>query len=322
MSAHELYYGIKPLIPRIFQIFLRRVRARFKRKVYSSIWPIDERSGKIPDGWKGWPDAKKFAIVMTHDVELELGQSRCKMLAELEQKLGFKSSFNFVPERYKVSAELCQYIVESGSEVGVHGLYHDGKLYKSREIFMDRAVKINKYLADWGAVGFRSPSMHHNLDWLHDLNIQYDLSTFDTDPFEPQPDGVNTIFPFWVNHKTSGKCFLELPYTIAQDSTLFIILNEKNINIWKRKVDWIAERGGMVLANTHPDYMSFNGKRKKIQEYPVEYYAELLEYFKTKYENQYWHVLPKEMAAFWLDTYGRNKIVKIKNKYKIRSLKQ
>ena len=40
--------------------------------------------------------------------------------------------------------------------------------------------------------------MLRNLDWLHDLTIAWDSSTFDTDPFEPQADGAGTIFPFWV----------------------------------------------------------------------------------------------------------------------------
>ena len=77
--------------------------------------------------------------------------------------------------------------------------------------------------------------MLHNLDWLHELEIEYDLSTFDTDPFEPQPEGQHTIFPFWVprppvaealnsqlstlNNPRSG--YVELPYTLPQDSTLF-----------------------------------------------------------------------------------------------------
>ena len=36
-----------------------------------------------------------------------------------------------------------------------------------------------------------------------------------------------------------------------------------------------------------------------LEEYPAEYYQEFLEYVKEKYEGQYWHVLPKEMARFW-----------------------
>jgi len=48
------------------------------------------------------------------------------------------------------------------------------------------------------ASGFRSGFMLRNLDWFAYLDVQYDASTFDTDPFEPQPDGGHTIFPFWV----------------------------------------------------------------------------------------------------------------------------
>ena len=59
-------------------------------------------------------------------------------------------------------------------------------------------------MREWNAVGFRSGFMHHNLDWLHDLEVSYDSSTFDTDPFEPQPDGANTIFPFWVPGPNGG----------------------------------------------------------------------------------------------------------------------
>ena len=58
--------------------------------------------------------------------------------------------------------------------------------------------RINHYAREWGVAGFRSGFMLPNLDWLHELDVQYDASTFDTDPFEPQPNGGNTIFPFWV----------------------------------------------------------------------------------------------------------------------------
>ena len=97
-----------------------------------------------------------------------------------------------------------------------------------------------------GSVGFRSPSMYHNLELLHHLNIEYDASTFDTDPFEPQPDGMATIFPFWVSSQDPQKGYVELPYTLPQDFLLFVLLQEKNIDIWKKKLDWIVDHGGMA----------------------------------------------------------------------------
>src|SRR5260370_15609527 len=109
--------------------------------------------------------------------------------------------------------------------------------------------------------------MLHKLDWLHELDIRYDASTFDTDPFEPQPEGHHTIFPLWVpspprlgsdpsTNNLAGGGYVELPYTLPQDSTLFLLLREKTPDIWMRKLDWIADHGGMDLILTHPDYMT------------------------------------------------------------------
>ncbi|HIH97180.1 MAG TPA: hypothetical protein HA348_06870 [Thermoplasmata archaeon] len=303
MDKTNIYYHLKPFIPRWFQIALRRRLVLRKRRLVSDVWPIDERASRQPDGWSGWPDIKKFALILTHDVDTAKGHEKCTHLMELEKKLGFRSSFNFVPKRYNVSPELRHYLVSNGFEVGVHGLYHDGKLYKSKEIFQDRAVQINSYLKEWNSVGFRSPAMHHNLDWIHYLNIEYDASTFDTDPFEPQSDGVSTIFPFWVNGDSPVRGYVELPYTLSQDFTPFILMRKQNIDIWKKKLDWIAEKGGMALLNVHPDYINFNDGKLNTEEYPDNYYRELLEYIQNKYEGQFWHVLPKEIAKFWAEKY-------------------
>jgi hypothetical protein len=42
--------------------------------------------------------------------------------------------------------------------------------------------------------------------------------------------------------------YVELPYTLPQDSTLFLVLRELNNDIWKHKLDWIAMNGGMALV--------------------------------------------------------------------------
>ena len=40
---------------------------------------------------------------------------------------------------------------------------------------------------------------------------------------------------------------MELPYTLPQDSTLFLYLGESNIDLWKEKLAWIAGLTGFVL---------------------------------------------------------------------------
>src|SRR5665213_496096 len=249
MLFNKLYYFLKPAIPWHARIAARRVLGARRRAANRDVWPIDEGAGSAPPGWPGWPDGRQFALVLTHDVEGVKGLRRVEQVMELERRLGFRSSFNLVPgEEYEVSDQLIGALDRSGFEVGVHGLEHDGKLYSSKASFARKTAKINAYLKRWGAQGFRSPLMQHRLGWLHRLNVEYDSSTFDTDPFEPEYDGVRTIFPFWVSGP-DGTGFVELPYTMAQDFTLFVVLRETNIDIWKKKLDWIVQRGGMALLN-------------------------------------------------------------------------
>ena len=140
---------------------------------------------------------------------------------------------------------------------------------------------------------------------MHDLGITYDSSTFDTDPFEPQPEGVCTVFPFWIVNRHATKAFVELPYTLPQDLTLFVMLQEKTIEIWKRKLDWVAEKGGMALLITHPDYLCFGDKEPGLEEYPVRYYQELLEYIQDKYAGQYWQALPRKVVEYFASVYPK-----------------
>ncbi|MDT3694851.1 MAG: hypothetical protein ROY99_00580 [Ignavibacterium sp.] len=294
----RLFYFFKPIIFRSLQLFLRRLLVKRQARKYKDVWPILPGSERKPKNWKGWPDGKEFAFVLTHDVELRKGHDKCRELLEVEKKLGFKSSFNFVAERYKVDKELREFIVSEGFEVGIHGIKHDGKKFKNKKIFDERAIKINQYIKEWNIVGFRAPAVQHNLEWIGELDIEYDLSTFDTDPFEPQPDGVGTIFPFIVERKTGEPGYVELPYTLDQDFTLFILMKESSPQMWIDKLNWIANNGGMALVIIHPDYVNFDNE-KKTEEYPVEYYSDFLKYVNENFKGRYWNALPKEVALYY-----------------------
>lgn len=296
--ALRLYYWLKPSLPDPLRLFFRRWWARRKRAAAAGQWPILESAGLPPKDWRGWPEQRKFALVLTHDVESQRGLDRVKQLATLEMELGFRSSFNFIPEGpYQVPDELRHWLVERGFEVGVHDHRHDGRLYKSQAHFLASASRINHFLREWDAVGFRSGFMFHNLEWIKALEVRYDASTFDTDPFEPQPDGVGTIFPFWVAGKDE-RGYVEMPYTLVQDSTLFIMLQEKSDEIWRQKYEWIMARGGMALLNVHPDYVAFDGETPKLGEFPADYYAGFLRWTKERNFGSCWHTLPRNVAEF------------------------
>ena len=316
MFRRNLYYMLKPFLPIRVRRAIRGMLARRKLARFRDVWPIDERAGRTPAGWPGWPDGKEFALALSHDVEGTEGVANVRALAELEMSLGFRSSFNFVPEGdYETRAELRAWLIEHGFEVGVHDLHHDGWLFSSRDAFRAKARRINEHLRAWGATGFRAGFMLRNLDWFHDLDITYDASTFDTDPFEPQPDGAGTIFPFWVNRQSdaaersaatsddhriaSRDGYCELPYTLPQDSTLFLILREPGIEIWQKKLEWVAQKGGMALANIHPDYLCFTNRPRTGLTFPASHYASFLRWIRANYEGRFWHARPADVADYF-----------------------
>jgi hypothetical protein len=183
---NRLYYAIKPLLPPSARLAVRRWSALRKREEVRDIWPIAPGSERPPQGWPGWPEGRQFALVLTHDVEGASGLANVRKLMALEQRLGFRSSFNFIPEggEYTATSALRGELVRNGFEVGVHDLYHDGKLFLTKNEFNRNAVRINQYLKDWGAAGFRSGFMLHNLNWIHELAV---LRTPTPRPKHPLP---------------------------------------------------------------------------------------------------------------------------------------
>lgn len=305
MYSLQKYLILKQFIPRLIQIIIRKELINRQLPYVKKVWPIDETAGKLPEGWQGWPGGKKFALVLTHDVESGKDLEKCQIVAEIEESRRLISSFNFVAEDYIVPTKLTNYLIDHGFEIGLHGLNHNKNPFLFRSKFIKQSTKINQYLEEWGAVGFRCPSMYHDLELFHYLNIEYDASTFDNDPFEPQPDGMQTIFPFWVTNDEQSRGYVELPYTLPQDFLLFVLMEEKNIDIWKKKLDWVVANGGMALFITHPNYMNFNA-RPHFEEYPARYYVDFLKYIESEYKGQYWNVLPRELAIWWKANFGKN----------------
>jgi peptidoglycan/xylan/chitin deacetylase (PgdA/CDA1 family) len=297
--AKRIYFILKPFIPRVVIKRARRIFQWPQNGKFLLRWPIEDRYVRFQ--WeimrqllmvtnkseiifkRFWPDGKKFAFILTHDVETAEGFSYVKAVADSEEKAGFRSSFNFVPERYPIDHGLLRDLRQRGFEIGIHGLNHDAKLFSSYADFMQRVPKINGYMKAFEAVGFRSPYTMRQPEWMQALDIEYDLTFFDTDPFEPVPGGTVSIWPF-----TIGK-FLELPYTLVQDNSLMSVVGETSPKIWLNKVDFICRFQGMALLNSHPDYLK-NRLNFKI-------YKDFINAVKDM--DGYWSVLPRDAAKWW-----------------------
>lgn len=293
IKARNLFYVIKPIIPRFLQIFLRRIKAEFRNDFPK--WPIESYLedfkiksirnmsdiSKIPFIWF-WPDNKNFAVVLTHDVETKDGLKNISKICSIEKRFGLNSTWFFVPEKYPIPESLIEELSEQQFEIGIHGLKHDGKLFWSRKIFGARIEKIKIYKTKWNAKGFRSPSLLRNPAWMKQLPFEYDSSLPDTDPFGPQPGGCLSLFPYFLGN------LIELPITLPQDHTLFEILKLEDITIWMKKIDLIEKMNGMALLITHPDYV--NSKRLKL-------YEKFLEYILKK--NRCWFALARDVNDWW-----------------------
>ena len=231
-----------------------------------------------------WPDHKKTSFVLTHDVETEFGQSHVEEIAQVDASYGFHSAFFFVMNRYPVDMGLIRSLIDRGYEVGVHGYNHDGKLLCMRKCPVKRFFAINQFAEEIGANSFRSPMTLRDPRRMQNLGLPYDLSFFDTDPFEPMPGGTMSVFPFHM-----GK-LLELPYTLAQDYTILELLKETNSNIWKQKVKYLQSVNGMMLLDTHPDYLKLGNN--------LDVYREFLDGMQMQTRDLFC-ALPSEVGAWW-----------------------
>src|SRR4030095_6191429 len=92
--------------------------------------------------------------------------------------------------------------------------------------------------------------------------------------------------------------YVELPYTLAQDSTLFLLLRETTPDLWLKKLAWVAERGGLAMLIVHPDYIQLPGDPPSTQTFSIELYRAFLQHVRDNYADRCWHALPREVAAY------------------------
>jgi hypothetical protein len=316
----SIYYLLRPLltfpIRKSVQRFVlsRRLKERFPS------WPVDfsveqifeslmelalhgEAGKEVPFIWF-WPEGHTSALMMTHDVEDDLGAANCGMLMDLDDSVGLKSAFQLVPEaRYECFEELVANVRARGFEANLHDLSHDGRLYEDPVLFKERAERINQYAEEFHLNGFRAGAMHRNQEWFHLLKFQYEMSVPSVAHLEPQQGGCCSVMPYFVGN------LIELPLTTVQDYALFYILKEKSIDLWKQQVETIVAHHGLISFIVHPDYIVESRERGLYREL-LQHLAEL------KNEKNIWWALPNQINVWWRQR-AKLKLIKKGNRWEI-----
>jgi glycosyltransferase involved in cell wall biosynthesis len=301
--VRKLYYWTRPILPVFVRSSLQRVWLRGGLNNSFPRWPVDQSADQlfekvmiaairanggryIPFIWF-WPDGKQAAFLLTHDVEDAAGKAFCTSLMEIDDDYGFKSSFQIVPEeRYSVSEDFFDEIRERGFEANIHDLNHDGNLFRSHTEFLQRAERINEYARKFGVSGFRSGVLYRNLLWYDAFRFEYDMSVPNVGHLDPQSGGCCTIFPYFVGN------VLEIPVTLTQDYSLFHILNQYSIDLWKEQIGIIKRNHGLVSVIIHPDYV--------MDEKPRAIYRELLAHLAELRDREgVWAALPRDVNKWW-----------------------
>ena len=306
LSSHSLgrlYYAIRPFLPGAWRRMLQRVYLSDWRRLPFPSWPVDfsadlllerllaiairaQHGRRVPFVWF-WPEGASAAIMMTHDVETETGRDFISTLMDVDEHYGIKASYQLVPEdRYTVPLSLRQQIRARGCELAVHGLNHNGNLFAHHETFLKHCGRINHYLREFDAHGFRSPCMYRNADWLEALDIHFDMSIPTVAHLEPQRGGCCTVFPYFIGD------VVELPLTTTQDYSLFHILGSYSLDLWKEQVGLILDRQGLMSFITHPDYLR-DGRAMNVYRSLLVYLTELCR------ERKIWMALPSEVNRWW-----------------------
>ena len=234
-----------------------------------------------------WPDGAAAAGMMTHDVETDDGVARCAAVMDDDEAANIRSAFQIIPERYRRSyRDIAGEIRRRGFEVNVHDLNHDGRLYRGKAQFLDKATQINRYARELHCQGFRSGGMYRRQEWYDAFEFSYDMSVPSVAHLEPQRGGCCTVMPYFVGD------VLELPLTTTQDYSLFHILHSYSLELWREQCERILAKHGLISFIVHPDYLDTPKTRAA--------YIELLSYLNgLRRERHVWMAPPEEINRWW-----------------------
>jgi hypothetical protein len=128
--------------------------------------------------------------------------------------------------------------------------------------------------------------LYRKQQWYDALQFSYDMSVPNVAHLDPQHGGCCTVMPYFIGN------ILELPVTTTQDYMLFHILNDYSISLWRRQIDLIMEKHGLMSFLVHPDYVM------KAREMSI--FQELLAHLaRLREKTRVWITTPGEVNRWW-----------------------
>jgi peptidoglycan/xylan/chitin deacetylase (PgdA/CDA1 family) len=201
-----------------------------------------------------WPNNKKYAVALTHDIDTKKGFQNIDIISKMERKHDVNSCWYIVPKHYKLDYRLLDNLMESGDEIGLHGYRHDNKLYALSEKEIDTRIKsCNEFIVRYNIQGFRAPSflISEALIKIVQQHFLYDTSIPSNRLYSPYSymEGCSTVFPY------NNGSITELPITLPPDDILLALnLSKQQIfDVWMNMIASIKDCGGLALLVTHPE---------------------------------------------------------------------
>lgn len=236
-----------------------------------------------------WPEDRRYALLLTHDIDSRRGLDLAPEIAAEEEARGLRSCWYVVGADWTLDETRLQSLDAAGHEIGLHDAHHDNRGPFLEPHALGARLETCKELIERFAIcGYRSPSMLRTPAMYEALEsrFSYDSSIPDTGML-PMRNGCATVFPLDVQGVPV------LPLTVPPDGQLLGLglSPDEIVKCWIAKIAWIARVGGVAMVLTHPE-PGFSA------EPPMRAaYRRFLDWAAS--QDDAWQALPRDLAAHW-----------------------
>lgn len=251
-----------------------------------------------------WPNGKKYAFVLTHDVDSKwvYQKDNLKTFFDTEEQVGVKGAWFFVGNLYKHDFEKIDFLFRQGHEIGLHGDNHDHKIaFLSKAHINKRLSMCRSFIDRYEIIGFRSPHYLRTPCFYEILKdyVKYDTSMHDSynsiSASNMTREGCSTVYPFKLSD-----CLLEIPITIPEDFELY--KREKGpdsiVMTQLEQINEVKTRNGIALLVIHPEPHLSSRK---------DYFEAFKEVLRAvSMDSDCWICRPKDIYNYWINKFCNN----------------